>query len=107
MSVGWGDTYRYYLPGQSINITDLDDGLYNLTIVVDPKKQLLELDELDNSSTVDLDISITNGTVEILGEDKPRKGKCPRCQDTIFESRARYPGTLQNYTDPKVKTTFS
>ena len=107
MSVGWGDTYGYYLPGQEIDITGLAYGQYTLTIVVDPKKQLLELDELDNSSTVDLDISITNGTVEILGEDKPRKGKCPRCSDTVFESPARFPGTLQNYTDTKVKTTFS
>lgn len=40
MSVGWGDTYRYYLTGQEIDITGLEDGTYILTVEVDPKNAL-------------------------------------------------------------------
>ena len=69
MSVGWGDTYRYYLAGQSIDVTDLPDGDYELTIEVDPKKRLLETNEADNTSTMLLRISVSDGTVGVLGGD--------------------------------------
>ena len=66
MSVGWGDTYGYYLAGQAIDVTDLPDGDYQLTIEVDPKKRLLETNDADNTSTVRLRISVSDGTVEEL-----------------------------------------
>lgn len=52
MSVGWGDTYGYYLDGQAIDVTGLPDGEYRLEIVVDPKNRLSEVDETDNTSAV-------------------------------------------------------
>lgn len=64
MSVGWGDTYKYYLSGQEINITGLPDGDYNLIIEVDPKNLLLETNDSDNTSTVL--IRIQNGRVKIV-----------------------------------------
>lgn len=57
MSVGWGDTYNYQLPGQSIDITGLPDGLYRLFIEVDPKQRIVELDDTDNLSEVDISIN--------------------------------------------------
>ncbi len=69
MSVGWGDTYRYYLAGQAIDVTDLPDGDYELTIEVDPKKRLLETNDADNTSTMLLRISVSDGTVGVLGGD--------------------------------------
>ena len=81
MSVGYGDTYRYYLAGQEIDVTGLPDGDYNLTQVVDPKNRLLETNEEDNTSNVVLRINLTDGTVEVLedGNDHPGKGNCPHC----------------------------
>jgi hypothetical protein len=57
MSVGWGDTYGYYLDGQAIDVTGLADGDYRLEIVVDPKNRLLESDEADNTSEVMIQLS--------------------------------------------------
>ena len=64
MSVGWGDRYGYSLEGQSIDITGLPNGDYNLKIEVDPKKRIIESNEDDNISNVL--IRITNGTVTVI-----------------------------------------
>ena len=64
MSVGWGDRYGYSLAGQSIDITGLPNGDYNLKIEVDPKHRLVESDTTDNTSNVLL--RIANGTVVVL-----------------------------------------
>lgn len=64
MSVGWGDSYRYYLAGQSIDITKLADGEYNLKIEIDPRGRIIESNETDNISN--LHIRITGSAVTIL-----------------------------------------
>lgn len=64
MSVGWGDRYGYLLEGQSIDITGLSNGDYNLIIKIDPKSQIVESNDNDNTSTVR--IRLTNGTVTVL-----------------------------------------
>ena len=51
MSVGWGDQYRYYLEGQSLETTGLPDGQYDLRITINPQHLLLEQTESDNVST--------------------------------------------------------
>jgi len=61
MSVGWGDTYGYYLEGQAIDVTGLPDGDYRLEIVIDPKKRLSESDETDNTSEVMIRLSDVPG----------------------------------------------
>ncbi|MGH8509163.1 MAG: lysyl oxidase family protein [Gammaproteobacteria bacterium] len=63
MSVGWGDTYGYWLAGQDIDFTGNPDGIYQLKIEVDPKKLLLETNENDNGSCVLLDIQGYSVTV--------------------------------------------
>jgi len=67
MSVGWGDTYGSNLPGQSIDFTGNPDGDYRLVIEVDPRRLLLETNDVDNISCVLLRISATNLTVQVLG----------------------------------------
>jgi Lysyl oxidase len=67
MSVGWGDTYRSYLAGQSIDLTDFADGFYELTITVDPLDLLWETSNDDNSACSLLQISVTNHTVQQVG----------------------------------------
>ena len=67
ISVGWGDRYRSELAGQSVDITDNPPGDYELSIEVDPKSQLLEIDEFDNTTCVRLRINGTN-PVQVLGQ---------------------------------------
>ena len=62
MSVGWADTYKWNLPGQSIDLSGWTDGDYKLTISVDPKDQLVETDESDNIACSVVRIGIAAGT---------------------------------------------
>src|SRR5262245_28965703 len=62
MSVGWGDTYGSYLPGQSIDLSDWADGDYKLTIVADPQNRIIESLENDNSACQIIHISIAEKT---------------------------------------------
>ena len=67
MSVGWGDRYGPTLAGQSIDLTGNPDGDYDLTIEVDPLRQLVEANDVDNTSCVRLRIGVSNRTVQVLG----------------------------------------
>lgn len=69
MSVGWGDTYAYYLGGQSIDFTGNPSGDYKLSIEIDPKRQLLETSDGDNISCVLLRINVSRSTVTVLNSD--------------------------------------
>lgn len=64
MSVGWGDTYGYWLAGQAIDVTGLLDGDYTLTIEVDPQHRIIETNDGDNVSTVLL--RLAGGSVAVL-----------------------------------------
>lgn len=52
INAGWIDSYEYDLPGQTIDITALPDGIYALVCTVDPGDRLLELDETNNSALI-------------------------------------------------------
>jgi hypothetical protein len=69
MSVGWGDTYLYYLFGQSIDITGLPDGDYFLKVEVDPKNGIIESDDTDNTSTIVVHIGGGGMTVGVNDSD--------------------------------------
>ena len=72
MSVGWGDTYGYQLDGQFIDVTNLPDGDYRLTIVLDPKNKLTESEETtDNTSFID--IHLAGGGVSVIGGKPGRR----------------------------------
>ncbi|MEK7642427.1 MAG: lysyl oxidase family protein [Patescibacteria group bacterium] len=71
MSVGWGDTYGYYLSGQELNITNLPDGDYDLKIEIDPNNKLLETENtVDNTSVIN--IRITGNSVSVIGSGPGR-----------------------------------
>lgn len=65
MSVGWGDTYGASLAGQEIDFTDNADGIYQLKIIIDPNKNIVESDENDNESCALLSITKPS-TVRVL-----------------------------------------
>jgi L-ascorbate metabolism protein UlaG (beta-lactamase superfamily) len=67
LSVGWFDTYKYYLAGQSIDITSLEDGNYALVSTADPFNFIQESDETNNIAAVYF--SLQANRLQIL--DKP------------------------------------
>jgi len=69
MSVGWGDTYGHYLPGQEIDVTGLPAADYTLTLDVDPEGRIEESDETDNSSTILVRLDPAAETAVVLPDD--------------------------------------
>jgi Lysyl oxidase len=67
MSVGYGDRYGYNLAGQSIDLSLLQDGLYELSIAFDPANKILETSDSDNTSCLLLQIGVASRTVQMLG----------------------------------------
>lgn len=88
ISVGWSDVYGAHLPGQSIDLTRLKDGDYRLIIEVDPKNQLLETNEDDNTSCVLLRISVTTQSFDILNANGCDDGTEPPGGDITVASIA-------------------
>ncbi len=56
LSVGWVDVYDHYLPGQSIDISGLPDGVYALISTADPYNLIQESDETNNAAVIYLEI---------------------------------------------------
>jgi hypothetical protein len=56
ISVGWIDIYRYHLPGQSIDITFLFDGVYALRSTVNPEDRLWEENRENNTAILYIEI---------------------------------------------------
>ena len=56
MSIGWSDIYDFDLPGQSIDVTDLEDGFYRVIGVADPQNWFDEGDEENNVTWIDIEL---------------------------------------------------
>lgn len=65
LSPGWGDTYEWILPGQSIDIEGLPDGAYRLRAEADETGMFHEITRENNVTWVDLDL--------FMGEDGTRR----------------------------------
>jgi L-ascorbate metabolism protein UlaG (beta-lactamase superfamily) len=63
LSVGWTDVYQYYLAGQSIDITGLEDGIYALMSIADPNNLIQESDETNNGVVIYVEIQGTTLSV--------------------------------------------
>ncbi|MDO8482798.1 MAG: lysyl oxidase family protein [bacterium] len=68
VSVGWGDTYYYDYPAQSLNISDLASGTYRFTQTVNPERKLKESNYGNNVSSVLFRLDAEKGKVEVLEE---------------------------------------
>lgn len=75
MSVGWADTYGRHLAGQELDFTGNADGMYQLTIEMDPNKNIVESNKNDNESCVLLSIKKPS-TVTVLDSS----GSCSAVQ---------------------------
>lgn len=61
LSVGWVDVYSKNLPGQSINLRDLPDGLYWLESEVDPMNHILESRDDNNVTRIPFTLGNVSG----------------------------------------------
>lgn len=52
LSVGWNDVYRAHIPGQTVDVTSVPDGLYALKSTVDPENIILETEDANNSALI-------------------------------------------------------
>lgn len=52
ISVGWVDTYHAHTPGQSMDVSELRDGIYAFLSTVDPEGYLYEADRGNNTAMV-------------------------------------------------------
>lgn len=57
ISAGWVDTYEYDIEDQTLDITDLPDGVYALRSIANPSSLLWELDESNNEAIVIIEIT--------------------------------------------------
>lgn len=54
---GWSDVYDFSLPGQSVDVTDLPDGLYRLYAEADQRGWVREVTRDNNVTWVDIDLT--------------------------------------------------
>jgi hypothetical protein len=59
LSVGYGDTYPWNIDGQSIDITELNDGCYIFRSTANPNRSIIESDYGNNSAAVSFRLSGT------------------------------------------------
>ncbi len=60
ISVGWGDRYGSNLPDQYIDVTNLNSGNYRLVATADAAGQFVESDETNNTTWVDLKLTLNH-----------------------------------------------
>ena len=61
ISAGWADVYDRGLPGQSIDISTVADGNYWLEVVVDPDNRLVESNEDNNATSIQINLQRSGG----------------------------------------------
>lgn len=61
ISVGWADVYDRGLPGQSIDIADVPNGTYWLEVEVDPDNKLIEANETNNITRIQITLNRSGG----------------------------------------------
>jgi hypothetical protein len=65
LSVGWNDAYRAHIPGQTVDISPLLNGVYALKSTVDPENIIVESDDTNNSAV--LYFSIYGNQIGVIG----------------------------------------
>jgi hypothetical protein len=72
MTPGWADIYTADLPCQWLDITDVPDGTYSLSVGVDLNNLIDENDVLPNTAAVDVHIQGTTVKVTPVGAYGPK-----------------------------------
>ena len=96
ISVGWGDTYSWTLPGQSLDITGLPNGSYWLISTSDPSDRLAETHNGNNMGIAK--VSIDNNNAQVISTDGDSDAipdeidNCPAA-DNAGQENAVHPAT--------------
>ncbi len=69
ITVGWVDTYRSNIPGQSISVSDFPNGIYALRSTVNPDGIIYEMDQSNNSAVVFF--TLKDNELTVHGEQYP------------------------------------
>ncbi|MDZ7726111.1 MAG: lysyl oxidase family protein [Candidatus Campbellbacteria bacterium] len=69
VSVGWGDTYDYTIPGQEINVDDLPSGRYIIRVEYNPDNELSEVSYENNISTKEFILDKENGYISVVNSE--------------------------------------
>lgn len=67
VSVGWGDTYRYNLAFQYVDVTGLTAGRYRLRVTADPSGYFAEANNANNFTYANLKLKANGSGVTVLG----------------------------------------
>ena len=67
ISIGWGDKYKWSLPFQWVDVTDLPPAEYRIRAVVDPRHLFTESPTTNNCTYARLQLNPAASTVSVLG----------------------------------------
>lgn len=67
LSVGWGDRYPYWMPGQYVDISHVGSGTFRLILTVDPEGWFTEGDTSNNRTWVDIELRGNGNQLRVLG----------------------------------------
>lgn len=88
ISVGWADVYSANFIYQWIDITDLGSGNYRLVETADPSNWFAEVDETNNSTTVDIHIPPATSNPPSVTLDNPVNGSTTTAATPTFSGSA-------------------
>lgn len=71
ISVGWADVYRFTLPDQNFDVSDLPAGIYRIAFVLDPHEHFMEESRNNNSGIAFIDLNPAAGTMRVLASGAP------------------------------------
>jgi glucose/arabinose dehydrogenase len=71
VSVGWADVYRYTLPDQNFDVTNLPAGVYRLTFQVDPFDSFIESRRDNNRSATLVELDPSSRTLRVIATASP------------------------------------
>jgi hypothetical protein len=74
LSAGWGDKYKSYLDGQSLDLSGVRDGYYALESAANPDGVLLETNTGNNSAMVT--VEIRGRVVTVVPEEELSERRC-------------------------------
>jgi hypothetical protein len=78
LSIGWGDTYRSYLDGQSLPLSGAPDGLYALVSTANANRVLRETKVSNNTGRVYMQIS--GNRVTVVPRSQVARERCPAAE---------------------------
>ncbi|HVL33409.1 MAG TPA: hypothetical protein VM600_07500, partial [Actinomycetota bacterium] len=98
MSRGWGDAYRYQRPGNYVEFGDNTSGYFVVQTIADPRNDVLESDESDNTAYAYISVAIDALGTESIDIIESGIGQSPwDPAKKIIDRWYEYPETVSNW----------